>query len=389
MEEINEAKARELLEQLLREKAGVGVKERVKIRDLEQRYLREKGKLSPKTVYNYHWTFDRLERAGIEYWFTEGSQVNEFISSLDVNDTSRNIIFGCLKAVGRYTARTYGWVDPTERASRPEVAHKQRRYLRPAEFKAVIGACRDIEDKVLIMALMDSSCRIKGLAGLRVTDLDDSGFSATEKTGRRHYRCDSRLVVLMREVAIDGVVFPVKDASRQVVRPACPCPPATLGERVRAIMERAGLKGEKLGPHTLRHTAASLIARKSGSALAVKALLQQDDIKSAMVYIHDAEDEIQQDYSPLELSGVRMGEDKQIGFEDDVKLLETTKEISVRNLIIELFPAVPEGVKVRPALSSKDLNLIRDGLIELMKVRGEGGSGSDCVQLIKRVLRRV
>ena len=139
----------------------------------------------------------------------------------------------------------------------------------------------------------------------------------------------------------------------------------------------------------MRHTAASLIARKSGSALAVKALLQQDDIKSAMVYIHDAEDEIQQDYSPLELSGVKMGEDKQIGFKDDIQLLETAKEISVRNLIIELFPNVPEGVKVRPALNSKDLNLIRDGLIELMKVHGESGSGSDCVQLIKRVLRKV
>ena len=84
-----------------------------------------------------------------------------------------------------------------------------------------------------------------------------------------------------------------------------------------------------------------------------------------------------------------MGEDKQIEFKDDVKLLETAEDVGVRNLIIELFPTVPESVKVRPALSSKDLNLIRDGLIELMKVRGESGSGSDCVQLIKRVLRKV
>lgn len=193
----------------------------------------------------------------------------------------------------------------------------------------------------------------------------------------------------MREIAVDGVVFPVKDASRQVVKPARSCPPATLGERVRAIMERAGLRGEKLGPHTLRHTAASMVARSTRSALAVKALLQQDNIKSSMVYIHDAEDEIQQMVSPLELSGVKMGEDKQIEFSDDVKLLEMPGEVSVRNLIIELFPNVPEGVKVRPALSSKDLNLIRDGLIELMKVREESGSGSDCVQLMKRVLRKV
>jgi integrase len=389
MVEMNEGNVKELLEQLVREKEGRSEGGKVRIRDLEKRYLREKGKLSPKTVYNYHWTFDRLEKAGVEFWFTEAYKVNEFISSLDVNDTSRRVIFGCLKAIGRYTARTYGWADPTEKAERPEVAHKERRYLKDFEFKAVIGACRDVEDKVLIMALMDSGCRIKGLAGLRIEDLDDSGFSATEKTGRRHYRCDQRIVVLMREVAVDGVVFPVKDASRQVVRPACPCPPATLGERVRAIMKRAGLTGEKLGPHTLRHTAASLVARSSRSALAVKALLQQDDIKSAMVYIHDAEDDIQQMVSPLELSGVKMGEDRQVEFTGDVKMLESPVDVSVRDLLIGLFPDVPDGVRVRPALNSKDLNLIRDGLIELMRVRGDSGSGSECVQLIKRVLRKV
>jgi hypothetical protein len=239
------------------------------------------------------------------------------------------------------------------------------------------------------MALMDSTCRIKGLAGLKIEDLDENGFSASEKTGQRHYRCDPRVIALMREVAVDGVVFPVKDASRQVVRPANPCQPATLGERVRAIMERAGLKGEKLGPHTLRHTAASMIAKSTRSALAVKALLQQDDIKSAMVYIHDAEESIQQEVSPLELSGVKLGKDNQLKFKDDVKLLEAKKDIDVRNLIIELFPTVPNGVKVRPALDSEDLNLIRDGLIELMKVRGESGSGSECVQLVKRILRKV
>ena len=63
--------------------------------------------------------------------------------------------------------------------------------------------------------------------------------------------------------------------------------------------------------------------------------------------------------------------------------------MSVCDLIKDLFPEIPEGVKIRPALSSEDLILIRDGLMELMRVRGESGSGSRCVQLVRRMLRRV
>jgi site-specific recombinase XerD len=305
-----------------------------------------------------------------------------------LNDESVLEIFKCLRAVGRYTKQTYGWVDPTERANRPKVEHKRRRYLSESELKAVAGACREVRDKALILALIDSSARIGEIVGLRVEDLGDDNFKAKGKTGQRRYRCDARIISLLRECAVDGVVFPMMDSGRRVIRPARLC--ANLGDRVRVIMERAGLKGEKLGAHTLRHTAASLVARKSMSGLAVKALLQHDNIATSMMYIHDAEDKIQQAYSPLELSGVDMvGEARQLGIGEGVKMLATTEGIGVYMLIEDLFPEVPEGVKVRPALSSEDLRLIRDGLMELMRVRGESGSGSRCVQLIRRMLRKL
>ena len=62
---------------------------------------------------------------------------------------------------------------------------------------------------------------------------------------------------------------------------------------------------------------------------------------------------------------------------------------SVANLVEDLFPVIADGIRVRPALHSEDLRLISAGLIELMKVRNENGSGSRCVQLIRRILRRV
>ncbi len=376
---------REGIERLLRQSGGVTPK--VRVVDLKDRILLEKGRLSAKTLSHYEWTFGKLS-AFTEFWPSEASVINEFIGSLKgLNDESVLEIFKCLRAVGRYTKQTYGWVDPTERANRPRVEHKRRRYFSESELKAVAGACREVRDKALILALIDSSARIGEVAGLRLEDLGDESFKVKGKTGQRRYRCDARIIALLRECAVDGVVFPMMDSGRRVIRPAKPCAGNVLGDRVRVVIERAGLKGEKLGAHTLRHTAASIVAKKTMSGLAVKALLQHDNIATSMMYIHDAEDKIQQAVSPLELSGIEMGgKGKQLRIGEGVKMLASP--VGVYELIEDLFPKVPEGVKVRPALNSEDLKLISDGLMQLMRVRGESGSGSKCVQLIRRMLRK-
>jgi integrase/recombinase XerD len=363
----------------------------ITVKELRKRIIKEKGRLSKKTLSHYEWLFDKLE-AYTEYWLKNAREVNEFIGSLDgLGDESVLLIFKSLRAIGRYTKMTYGWLDPTERANRPKVSKKRRRYLNVVELKAVAGACREGWEKALVMVLLDSSARIGEVAGLKVEDLEDNGFKVKRgKTGQRRYRCDPRIVALMREIAVDDVVFPMMDSSRKVVRPARPCRGEILGDRVNVIMKRAGLKGEKLGPHTLRHTAASIVARESMSSLAVKALLQHDDISTSMKYIHDVEEGIQDEFSPMGLSGLRMvGDERQITMGEEVKMLPETVDIDRRILVEELFPNVPGGVRVRPALDTEDLSLIRDGMVQLMVARGETGSGSRCVQLMRRMLRRV
>jgi len=382
---LDNEKSRELLEQLLAEKAGIGVA-KVKVRDLELKFLTEHGRLSPDTIHNYKWAFDRLA-AVREWWFESSSEVNEFIGSLGVlKDESVRTIYGLLRAVSRYCKKTYGWNDVFENATRPNVQHRTRRYLKPTEFTALAGACKSVEDKVLVYSLMDTTCRIKELAGLRVENLRADAVVTMGKTGQRVYRCDARLLEMMRGIAVDGVVFPLQDDSRRIIRPAVSCSGKTLAARFRNIMKRGGLSGEKLGPHTLRHTGASLIARSTRSPLAVKALLQQDDIKSAMLYIHDVEEEIAKEISPLALAGVNLDTGK-------VKVLELealgdSGEVEV-DLIPEFFPAVPEGLFVRPGLKSDDLELMRDMAILYMRVNKLSGAGSPPVVLMRRILSKV
>ena len=254
----------------------------ITVDDLRYRILAVKERLSVKTRSHYNWLFDKV-KASRGTWFVETYEVNEFMANLKgVNDETALQIFKLIRAIGRYLKRTYGWDDPTENAQRPVVHHKERRYFSLAELKLIGEACHTV------------SARIGEVAGLRVSDFGKNTFKTTGKTGKRVYRCKAEILQLMCECAVDGVIFPVLDASRAVVYPVVPVRGNILGQRVNKILKRAGLTGEKLGAHTLRHTAASLVARSSKSALVVKAILQHDDVRTSQAYIHDVEDTIQQ-----------------------------------------------------------------------------------------------
>jgi len=363
----------------------------IAVKDLRVRILAVKVRLSEHTQAQYNWLFDKLAAAR-ETWFVETDEVNEFMAGLKgVNDETALQIFKLIRFIGRYLKKTYKWEDPTEDAIRPKVHHKERRYFTLEELKLIAEACHTVRDKALIMALLDSSARIGEVAGLRVSDLGLNTFRVMGKTGKRTYRCKPEVLQLLRECAVDGVVFPVLDISRKVVYPVSCISGAVLGQRVTTILKRAGLTGEKLGAHTFRHTAASLVARNSKSALVVKAILQHDDVRTSQSYIHDVEDSIQQGISLLELAGMTVGnrEFKMIGSGQQLPMAEV---VSVKHtdasLIKDLFPRIKKGTSIRPKLDADDLELIRDGLIELMNVKGELGSGSECVQLMRRILRR-
>jgi integrase len=148
----------------------------------------------------------------------------------------------------------------------------------------------------LIMTLVDSGCRIGGLSILKGGDVGDSWLNVTEKTGERRDRLDAKLCDVLRRMAgVDyNLVFGLSDKA--------------LSMRFFTICRRAGLKGEKICPHTLRHSSAYLVAADTKNVMAVKAFLQHDNIKTSMIYVHDVEEEILKGISPLKLVADRISD---------------------------------------------------------------------------------
>lgn len=340
-------------------------------------------------------------------WPNNGAVINEWINTLtDRADTSVRMWFDYGHAAGRYMQRIsgrnsqggYNFYNPFDDAEKPEVKRIKRRNFSADEVMLVIGACRFGYDRELILTLIDSTCRISDLVNLKGRDVDEAeGFiNCTGKTGQSHYRLDRRICRALKELAggDDNYVFVGRDGKR--------LNEDSLTSRARRIIVRAGIKGKKLGPHSLRHAGGTLIARYTRSALAVKAMLQHQNIATSMKYIHDVEEEIQQDISPLKLVGMSISNGKHIEFEprqigmgegdgDSTALVLTDEpEIieGVPDFSDDMFPQIEEGKESRPLLKTDDLKLMRRIFVEFARRDGNHIDMLKARELMKRIIRR-
>jgi len=279
--------------------------------------------------------------------------------------------------------------NPFEGVEVPAVKKKRRRYYTGEEFMRLVGMAKSDRDRCLVLGLMDSSARIGEFEGLRGKDILDGFILVEGKTGERKYRLDRKLCEMFKAMAggDNGYVFSNPDGSAMKAN--------TMTTRIRRMAIKAGLGSIKAGAHTLRHSAGSLVARYTRSDMAVKALLQHDNVATSMGYVHDVDEEIQQEISPLRLAM----EDSKGGQESQVKLLTDGSEVIEGELVEvngegeddgleDLLKVMESDVRIRPSLSKDDVALIRSAFI--VSARDGGGlNRSRCVDLYNRMLRKV
>ena len=339
-------------------------------------------RMSESSQQSYEAVFRSLNKMYDEFP-SRSAEVNEWLVSLDgYADQTVRLWFSILKNACKYMEANFEMINPCKAVDTPKVKKRKRRYFGVDEIMRIIRACRGGVDEALVLTLIDSSCRIGGLSKLKSRDVGEGWIDVKEKTGDRRYRLDVRLCGLLRSMAggDDNLVFGTSGSA--------------LSMRVIRICKRAGLKGEKLGPHTLRHSSASLVAEKTKNVMAVKALLQHDSIQTSMLYVHDVEDEILKgESSPLKLVADKVKESgmyKQkllpLKASGDVEVVE---DDGLDEVVGEMFPEIKEGVKVHSKLKYEDLMLIRQGFIEMAtndKYSRDVGRARD---LMRRMLRRV
>ena len=167
-----------------------------------------KGKrLKPVTQRHYREALGSLAEYEAE-WPVSGVVINEWMASLDgFADSTVKMWFDFVNSAGKYMKMAFKVENPCESAERPNVAKKRRRYFNADELMRIIKACVEVGERLLILTLVDSTCRIgeigadrEGSGGLFGKNIGEAWMDVKGKTGERRYRLDASLCEAVKDL---------------------------------------------------------------------------------------------------------------------------------------------------------------------------------------------
>ena len=199
---------------------------------------------------------------------------------------------------------TKGVVAPPVRGR----AKPQLRTFTVAELRRILAAAGDPRDRAAVTVLADTGIRIGELASLRAEDVeldvDGQGWlTVAGKVGARRIPASSEsLRALQRIMPASGPVFLGTCACHDDV--TCghpwrgrPLGVRQLGFRVRDVIAAAGVTGAKAGPHTLRHTYATMYLRSGGNLHRLQRLLGHSSLRETQRYMHLSDQDLADGHS--------------------------------------------------------------------------------------------
>ena len=268
---------------------------------LVSRYLSAKRDvgLAPKTLRTYAWFLQALARDHPNLPLDSGA-VQRFIKSRGGKAADS------LKTSFRTVKTFYGWLvkqglldvtlDPFLRIERPRGKTPIPRVLSLQQLRRLLDVSIPPFNRALILTLLDTGCRIGELADRNKDHLAGGTLELFGKMGGRLVPVSPEVAGYLLELPTYNL-FPtlpwrgLAGGGEVVDRPALA---ASLGQRVRKLLHRSGLGGRKLGPHLLRHSAATSWVNSGGDLKSLSLVLGHTSIRMSERYVTLAMDALGQ-----------------------------------------------------------------------------------------------
>ena len=170
----------------------------------------------------------------------------------------------------------------------PRVVH---RALAPDQSRALLAACHDERDALLVELGLQVGLRRKELAGLEVADVDlyDATVTVVGKGGHeRRVPLSTPAVHALRRYLRGRPWLTAGPLFRQDRYPARGVTPHWVGLRVARIATEAGVKvapGDGVGTHSLRHSAATDMHRLGADVVAIQEVLGHENLNTTQIYV--------------------------------------------------------------------------------------------------------
>ncbi len=226
------------------------------------------------------------------------AEIAAYIATAPSAESARNWL-RAIRALYAWHERQTGEPSPARSVEPPRQRRVLPRVFSDGELRLILASAeRDPLNYAAVAVLLDTGMRIGELASLTVEALEAGGALVSGKTGQRRVPLTpAALQALMRIAPLGGPIFTWRHGRRGLG--ARPMAVRTLTHRVRAVIAEAGVSGRKVGPHTFRHTFATLYLRGGGDIYRLQRILGHSSIHQTMAYLHLSDPEAFAEHAKL------------------------------------------------------------------------------------------
>ena len=201
--------------------------------------------------------------------------------------------------------------DPTANIKMPKTKQKEPSYLTEQEYKKLLRTVRKNatvyfkeRDLAIVTMLLGMGLRLSELTALDIGDLslDDGSIKITRKGGKERIlpANDEVMISIQRYLKTREDRSPqspllLSKRNRRISN-------ASIWHLVRKYMRQAQIEKDKLSPHTLRHTFATMLLRQGENILTIKELLSHKNLRTTERYLHLNNQDLKNAVSKMSLS---------------------------------------------------------------------------------------
>ncbi|MCI2429674.1 tyrosine-type recombinase/integrase [Candidatus Acetothermia bacterium] len=255
---------------------------------------------SRKTLALYEWVFEQVHQAIGDKPLSQldTMTLRRFLSELierNWKPTSVSIVHRVFNAFLNWCKReSLVTSNPLDGIPAPKTPKVFPFILDESQVRSLLAACNrsnlhEARNYAMLLLFIDCGLRLNELIGLRLGDV-----SLAQRSLKVHGKGARDRIVFMgartakahrRWLELRGFRTGYSDALF-IDRKGEPLKPRWVQQVIARLGVKAGIKGVRVSPHTLRHTAATLAVKNGMDPFALQRLLGWENISTALKYVH-------------------------------------------------------------------------------------------------------
>ncbi|MCJ7743106.1 MAG: tyrosine-type recombinase/integrase [Dehalococcoidales bacterium] len=234
--------------------------------------------LSPRTI---EWYEHRL-RSFVKFCSNiprRPEPIEDFLGSLEGSPETKRDTFNALRIFFKFISQRHRIPNPMETVCAPRRPKTRMATLEGFELVKLLDQTEDLRDRAILTLLVDNGMRAGEVCSLLKHNIKQETVLVCGKTGWREVPISDETREFLLQVAAqspDEHVFH-DDHKKPISR-------FTIYRIVREHMEKAGIKGPKLGPHRLRHAFGKNYIVEGGDLRSLQEIMGHTDIKTTQKY---------------------------------------------------------------------------------------------------------